>query len=80
VKESGIVRKVDPLGRIVIPKEIRRVMSINEGDPLEIVKDVNGILLRKYNRGCIFCGSDKSVSEFKEMLVCSECKKDLIEG
>ena len=41
MKESGIVRNVDPLGRIVIPKEIRKVMAINEGDPLEIVKDNN---------------------------------------
>ena len=80
MKESGIVRKVDPLGRIVIPKEIRKVMSINKGDSLEIVKDNNGILLRKYHRGCIFCGSDKSVSEFKEMLVCTECKNALIKG
>jgi transcriptional pleiotropic regulator of transition state genes len=80
MKESGIVRKVDPLGRIVIPKEIRMVMSINEGDALEIVKDNNGILLRKYTRGCIFCGSDKSISEFKEMLVCKQCKNDLVEG
>ncbi len=80
MKESGIVRKVDPLGRIVIPKEIRKVMSINEGDPLEIVKDNNGILLMKYHRGCIFCGGDKSSIEFKGMLVCTECKKTLIEG
>ena len=80
MKESGIVRKVDPLGRIVIPKEIRKVMSINEGDALEIVKDNNGILLRKYTRGCIFCGSDENIIEFKEMLVCTVCKKGLIEG
>ena len=80
MKESGIVRKVDPLGRIVIPKEIRKVMSINEGDPLEIVKDNNGILLRKYHRGCIFCGGDKSMVEFKGMLVCTQCKNSLIEG
>jgi len=80
MKASGIVRKVDPLGRIVIPKEIRKVMSINEGDPLEIVKEDNQILLRKYSRGCIFCGGDKSITEFKGMLVCEECKKGLIEG
>ena len=80
MKESGIVRKVDPLGRIVIPKEIRKVMSINEGDALEIVKDNNGILLRKYHEGCIFCGGDKSIIEFKGMLVCEKCKKALIEG
>ena len=80
MKESGIVRKVDPLGRIVIPKEIRKVMSISEGDHLEIVKNNNEILLRKYHRGCIFCGGDKSIVEFKDMLVCTECKKALIEG
>jgi len=79
MKASGIIRKVDPLGRIVIPKEIRKVMSINEGDPLEIVKDNNGILLKKYHKGCIFCGSDKSIIEFKYMLVCKECKKALSE-
>ena len=80
MKASGIVRNVDPLGRVVIPKEIRKVMCINEGDPLEIVKDNNEIVLRKYNKGCIFCGSDKSIVEFKGMLVCKECKKALIEG
>lgn len=80
MKASGIVRKVDPIGRIVIPKEIRDVMSINEGDPLEIVKDNNQILLRKYHIGCIFCGSDKSIIEFKDMLVCTECKNELIDN
>ena len=80
MKESGIVRKVDPLGRIVLPKEIRRVMSINEGDSIEIVKDNDVIILRKYQKGCIFCGCDKDVIEFKGMLVCEECKNSLIEG
>jgi transcriptional pleiotropic regulator of transition state genes len=79
MKESGIVRSVDVAGRIVIPKEIRDVMSINEGDPLEIIKVNNEILLRKYNKGCIFCGEDKSIIEFKSNLVCTECKKALIE-
>ena len=80
MKESGIVRKVDQLGRIVLPKEIRRVMSINEGDSIEIVKDNDVIILRKYHIGCIFCGEDKSIIEFKGMLVCEECKNSLIEG
>ena len=79
MKESGIVRKVDPLGRIVIPMEIRKVLSIIEGDSLEIVKDNNAILLRKYRKGCIFCGEDKSIIEFKGNLVCKECKKALTE-
>ena len=79
MKVSGIVRKVDPLGRIVIPKEIREVMGINEGDSLEIVKDNNQIILKKYNKGCIFCGEDNGVIDFKGFLVCEECKRALIE-
>jgi len=79
MKESGIVRSVDVAGRIVIPKEIRDIMSIKEGDLLEIVKDNNEILLRKYYKGCIFCGEDKSTIGFKGNLVCIQCKNALIE-
>ena len=79
MKESGIVRSVDVAGRIVIPKEIRDIMSIKEGDPLEIVKDNNEILLRKYHKGCVFCGEDKSTIEFKGNLVCIQCKHALVE-
>lgn len=77
MKESGIIRKVDPLGRVVIPKEIRNIMDINEGDPIEIIKDDNSILLRKYSNGCIFCRSDKDVKEFMNLSVCSICRKAL---
>jgi transcriptional pleiotropic regulator of transition state genes len=79
MKESGIVRSVDVAGRIVIPKEIRDIMSIKEGDALEIVKNNNEILLRKYHKGCVFCGEDKSTIEFKGNLVCIQCKNALIE-
>ena len=75
MKASGIIRSVDPLGRVVIPKEIRKVMGINEGDPIEIVKVNNDIVLRKYSKGCIFCGSDEEVVEFKGVLVCEGCRK-----
>jgi transcriptional pleiotropic regulator of transition state genes len=77
MKASGIIRNVDPLGRVVIPKEIRKVMGINEGDPIEIVKVNNDIVMRKYSKGCIFCGGDKGISEFRDTLVCNECKKAL---
>ena len=77
MKASGIIRNVDPLGRVVIPKEIRKVMGINEGDPMEIVQVNNDIVLRKYSKGCIFCGSDNEAVEFNGVLVCSECRKVL---
>jgi len=77
MKASGIIRNVDPLGRVVIPKEMRKVLGINEGDPIEIVKVNNDIVLRKYSKGCIFCGSDRDVSEFNNVSVCSGCKKAL---
>jgi len=78
--ESGIVRNVDVAGRIVIPKEMRDLMAINEGDPLEIVKNNNEIILRKHHKGCIFCGGNKHIIEFMGMCVCTECKDALIEG
>jgi len=77
MKASGIIRNVDPLGRVVIPKEIRKVMGINEGDPIEIVKVNNDIVMRKYSKGCIFCGSDEEVVEFNGVLVCEGCRKAL---
>ncbi|EHI97586.1 transcriptional regulator, AbrB family [Clostridium sp. DL-VIII] len=77
MKIEGIIRNVDPLGRVVIPKEMRKVLDINEGDPIEIVKVNNDIVLKKYSKGCIFCGSDKDVSEFNNLPVCSGCRKAL---
>lgn len=77
MKLSGIIRNVDPLGRVVIPKEMRKILDINEGDPIEIVKVNNDIVLKKYSKGCIFCGSDKDVSEFNNLSVCSGCRKAL---
>ena len=74
---TGIVRKLDPLGRIVIPAEIRKVLGIGEGDSLEIAKSDNQIVLRKYSKGCVFCGNDKNTTEFKDTVVCGVCKKAL---
>lgn len=77
MKSTGIVRKVDELGRIVIPKELRRTLNIEEGDPLEIFVDGEEVILRKYEPGCIFCGNVKYVVEFKGKKVCTNCIKDI---
>jgi len=73
IKSTGIVRKVDELGRIVIPMELRNKLGIQEKDPLEIFVDGSSIILKKYNLNCIFCGSSRKLVEYKEKLVCSKC-------
>ena len=65
MKSTGIVRKVDELGRIVLPIELRRTLDIAEKDSLEIYVDGNTIVLKKYEPSCIFCGNSKDVFVFK---------------
>lgn len=77
MKTAGIVRNLDNLGRVVIPKEMRKMLSINEGDPVEIAKVDNKVVVRKYVKGCIFCGNDKDIIEFNGALVCNVCRKAL---
>jgi AbrB family transcriptional regulator, transcriptional pleiotropic regulator of transition state genes len=77
MKATGIVRKVDELGRVVIPKELRRTMDIQEGDPLEIFVDGQNIMLRKYQPACHFCGGTEGAEHFKGKLVCANCRAEL---
>lgn len=77
LKATGIVRNVDELGRIVIPKELRDTMGIKEKDPLEIFTDGEQIVLGKYAPGCIFCGNADQVSYFKAKVICNQCLNDM---
>ncbi|NEZ74284.1 AbrB/MazE/SpoVT family DNA-binding domain-containing protein [Clostridium botulinum] len=77
MKSTGIVRKVDELGRIVIPKELRRTLNIEEGDGLEIYTEGEQIILKKYEPCCIFCGEAKEVINFKGKNICKICLKEL---
>ncbi|CAI6084823.1 AbrB/MazE/SpoVT family DNA-binding domain-containing protein [Cohnella ginsengisoli] len=77
LKSTGIVRKVDELGRVVIPIELRRTLGIGEKDALEIYVDGERIMLKKYEPACIFCGNADNVIYFKGKIVCRECLKDL---
>lgn len=77
MKSTGIVRKIDELGRIVLPIEMRHTMHIEPRDSMEIFVDGNSIILRKYEQECIFCGSTKKVSVFKDRCVCENCRKGL---
>lgn len=77
VKSTGIVRKVDELGRIVIPKELRTNFDIDEKDALEIYVDANTIILKKYEPFCTFCGSANDIFTFSGKNVCTSCAKKL---
>ncbi|MBC8571029.1 AbrB/MazE/SpoVT family DNA-binding domain-containing protein [Zongyangia hominis] len=77
MKSTGIVRKVDELGRIVLPIELRRTLDINERDALEIYVDTNQIILKKYEPACIFCNNASDVVTFKGKNICKSCLAEL---
>jgi len=79
MKSTGIVRKIDDLGRMVIPIELRKTMNINKKDPMEIFVDEEKIVLKKYEPACIFCVSADDTIEYKGRTICSECMHNMQE-
>ena len=77
IKSTGIVRKIDDLGRIVIPKELRKTMDLKVQDPLEIYVEEDKIIFTKYESGCIFCNELDNTFEFKGKTICRNCYTDL---
>lgn len=77
MKSTGIVRKVDELGRIVLPIELRRTLDIAERDPLEIYVEGESIVLKKHNPTCIFCGEKENIYIYSGKNVCGKCIDDL---
>lgn len=73
MKATGIVRKVDQLGRIVLPMELRRAMDLNKGTPIEIFTDEDGIVLKKYRPGCVCCGNTGELVGINGVRLCPEC-------
>jgi transcriptional pleiotropic regulator of transition state genes len=77
MKSTGIVRKVDELGRIVLPIELRRTLDIAERDELEIYLDDDKVILKKYEPSCIFCGSSCGLVTYQGRNVCMECIENM---
>ena len=73
MKSTGMIRKIDELGRIVLPMEIRKNLNINVKDPLEIYVEGNDIILRKFRDSCILCGERKNLVLFEQTKICKEC-------
>ena len=76
MRATGLVRKIDQLGRLVVPNQLRRELGIGRGDPVEIFVDSDNIVLAKYEPKCVFCGA---VAEwmFRERPVCEACREEL---
>lgn len=80
MRSTGIVRKIDELGRVVIPKETRRVLNIKEGDPLEVYTEGGAIILKKYIPGCNCCGELTELTEIMGIKLCKKCISDFHEA
>lgn len=79
MKTVGIIRKVDELGRIVLPVELRRTLGIAERDELEIITENDRIILRKYEPCCIFCASEKELTAYGGRNICRGCIRKMSE-
>ena len=77
MKSTGIVRRIDELGRIVLPKELRDKLEINIKDPMEIYVDGHFITLKKVEDNCVFCGKSKNLIVFKDKLICQNCLNEI---
>lgn len=75
MKSTGIVRKIDDLGRIVLPIELRRVLDIDKDSSVEIYVDDEMIVLKKYQPACIFCGSAENVAQYEGRNICGACRE-----
>jgi len=80
MKSTGIVRRIDELGRIVLPIEIRNTLDIKHRDAVEIFINDNQIILQKYEPTCLFCGGDQDITYFKGKLICKACIDKLVKA
>ena len=75
MKSYGIVRKIDELGRVVLPKEFRRSLGISNGDDVEILFHGDSISVRKYEPFCVLCTGKSELSEFEDKFICRKCRE-----
>lgn len=77
MKATGIVKKIDDLGRVFLPIELRRTLNIDIKDPVQIFVEGDLIILKKYEPACVFCGEANDVENFRGKNVCKSCAKEL---
>ncbi len=77
MKSTGIVRKIDNLGRIVLPSELRKKLNIEIKDAVEIYVSGDSIILKKYFPACVFCGEANDIISYRDKNICSNCLKEI---
>jgi transcriptional pleiotropic regulator of transition state genes len=77
MKSAGLPRRIDHLGRIVIPAELRRLLGINEGDYIQFSAEDGRVVIEKLEERCTFCGASSDLAQFHSKLVCAGCKAEL---
>ncbi len=77
IRSTGITRKIDELGRIVLPSELRKKLELNDKDAVEFFIDGSSVILRKFTSNCIFCGSNKNLLSYNNKLICDKCKNNI---
>lgn len=75
MKSTGMVRRIDSLGRVVLPIELRRTLELDEDSSLEIFVEGNQVILKKYEPSCIFCGEVNGVESYKGRNICAKCRE-----
>lgn len=78
MRSTGIVRRIDELGRVVLPMELRNQFGISEKDPMEIYVNGSAIMLKKFEPACTFCGSETKLVEYKNRLICHKCTDSIL--
>lgn len=78
MKSVGIVRKIDNLGRLCLPVEIRRILGLKLNSPMEFYMDGENVVIRKYAPSCVFCKSEENTVKFGDKLICPECLNSII--
>lgn len=77
MKSIGVVRRIDKLGRIVIPAELRRELDMNIQDPVEMYTEGGSVIIKKYSPSCIFCGEANDVRPFSGKNICPKCMEKI---
>lgn len=77
MKPAGFILKIDQLGRIVVPKPIRKMYDLELGDSLELFSEPDAIVMKKYCMTCAFCGSDDNLVKFKDKTICKNCLDEI---